>query len=141
MVKRIAAASIVVALVASGAAFAATRSKGTEVFLHKTIYGKVLASPKGLTLYLNTHDGRNKSRCGSTCIPYWPPLLTDGKPIAGPGVHKSLLGRTRRHDGTWQVTYNGHPLYRFFSDQRPGQTGSEGRNQRWYVVSPAGKKK
>src|SRR5579871_2768215 len=123
MVKRIAAASIVIALVVSGAAVAASRSTGTVVKLYKTkSHGKVLATDKGRTLYLNIHDPKNKSNCGSTCVPYWPPLLTDGKPVAGRGVHKALLGRMRRHDGSWQVTYNGHPLYRYIGDTKPGQT-------------------
>ena len=30
----------------------------------------------------------------------------------------SLLGRTRRTSGKWQVTYAGHPLYRFYGDAK-----------------------
>jgi predicted lipoprotein with Yx(FWY)xxD motif len=141
MLKRIATASIVVALVASGAAFVATRSRGTVVTLHKTSLGRVLATSKGRTLYVYTLDGRNKSRCGSSCVPYWPPLLTTGKPVARPGVHKSLLGRARRSNGTFQVTYNGHPLYRYVGDSNVGQTNGEGLQTHWFVVSASGKRR
>ena len=59
------------------------------------------------------------------------------------GVKASLLGVSRRGDGTTQVTYAGHPLYRFVQDTKPGQTN--GQNLRlsgaeWYVLSPAGRK-
>jgi hypothetical protein len=40
-----------------------------------------------------------------------------------------------------QVTYRGHPLYRFSLDKRPGQTNGEGLDDfgaHWYAVSPAG---
>lgn len=42
-----------------------------------------------------------------------------------------------------QLTYAGHPLYRFSGDQAPGQATGEGMNAfgaEWYVVSPAGRK-
>jgi predicted lipoprotein with Yx(FWY)xxD motif len=40
-----------------------------------------------------------------------------------------------------QVTYNGHPLYLFQGDQKPGATtgqGSTAFGAPWYVLSPAG---
>ena len=55
----------------------------------------------------------------------------------------SLLGRTKRKDGRWQVTYNHHPLYTFFQDTKEGQTNGEGLNffgGEWDAVSPAGAK-
>ena len=55
----------------------------------------------------------------------------------------SLLGVTRRGDGTSQVTYAGHPLYRFEQDTEPGQTNGQGLDvygAEWYVLSPAGTK-
>jgi predicted lipoprotein with Yx(FWY)xxD motif len=58
-------------------------------------------------------------------------------------VRRSLLGTTRRANGTTQVTYGGHPLYRYSGDTKPGQTTGEGLHffgGGWDVVSPAGKK-
>src|SRR2546421_226857 len=72
----------------------------------------------------------------------WPPLITKGKPQAGPGVRASLLGTTKRKDGKLEVTYNHHPLYYFVTDRKPGQTTGQGVNQfggPWWVLSPAGK--
>ena len=55
----------------------------------------------------------------------------------------SLLGTTKRTDGTLQVTYKGHPLYYFVQDKKAGDTtgeGIDGFGAEWYVVGPYGKK-
>ena len=140
MLTRTATLALVLSLVASGAGGAATRVTGARVTLHKTSLGKVLATSTGFTLYLYTGDRRNKSTCSGYCSSLWPPLTTKGKPQAGPGVKQSLLGTTRRPNGKRQVTYNGHPLYRYTSDKKPGQTSGQGYGQIWYAVSAAGKK-
>lgn len=104
-------------------------------------FGRVLVDRRGRTLYLFEKDRMGKSSCAGPCATYWPPLLTTGKPSAGAGVRAALLGATRRADGTLQVTYNRHPLYRFALDVRAGL--AKGQNLHsfgadWYVLSPAG---
>jgi predicted lipoprotein with Yx(FWY)xxD motif len=104
--------------------------------------GKILVDANGRTLYLFAKDGRNKSMCSGSCAAYWPPLLTHGKPIARTGVKASLLSTTRRSDGSMQVTYAGHPLYRFALDTKAGQTKGEGLDDfggEWDAVTPGGK--
>ncbi len=71
----------------------------------------------------------------------WPALLTDGAPIAGPGVSPRLLGTVTRTDlpdlpAVQQVTYAGQPLYRFVFDEDPGETS--GANLFDPVTSPTG---
>jgi predicted lipoprotein with Yx(FWY)xxD motif len=71
----------------------------------------------------------------------WPALLTDGAPIAGPGVNARLLGTVTRTDlpglpAVQQVTYAGQPLYRFVFDDDPGDT--QGANLFDPVTSPQG---
>ena len=46
--------------------------------------------------------------------------MTKGKPVAGMGVKKSLLGTAKR-GSKLQVTYNGHPLYTYIGDSKAGQ--------------------
>jgi predicted lipoprotein with Yx(FWY)xxD motif len=144
---RIALATVAaVALAAAGVAAAAavthqgSAASGT-VNLHKTKLGKVLAGKTGKTLYLFLADKHGKSACYGKCANFWPPLLA-GKPTAGTGVKKALLGTTKRKNGTKQVTYNGHPLYFFKLDKAPGQTNGEGQDffgGKWYGVNSAGK--
>ncbi len=130
-----------------------------------TAFGKVLVVSSGTydgcSLYLLTSDelhaltgsqfacsdGPNAKNMACDTI-LWPALLTDGAPIAGPGVNPKLLGTVTRTDlpglgAVQQVTYAGLPLYRFNKDEDPGET--EGANVFdplssptgiWYLVEP-----
>jgi predicted lipoprotein with Yx(FWY)xxD motif len=145
----VAALALAVAGVAAAAAvtnpqafrtLAAGSSSGT-VSLHKTKLGNVLATRAGMTLYLFKADKNGKSACNGQCAAYWPPLLKKGALTAGTGVKASLLGTTKRKNGTLQVTYAGHPLYRFVQDTKAGEVEGQGQNffgGRWYVVSSRG---
>ena len=123
-----------------------------------TAFGRVLVigsgNYKGCSLYLLTSDelhalsgapfacSDNPNAIGAPCdTVLWPALLTNGAPIAGPGVNRSLLGTVNRSDlpgmsSVQQVTYGGLPLYRFFFDEKPGET--EGANLFDPVTSPTG---
>jgi predicted lipoprotein with Yx(FWY)xxD motif len=103
--------------------------------------GSFLVASNGMTLYLYTTDTPNTSNCYGPCAVAWPPLLTNGAPIAGTGVTASLLGTTTRTDGTSQVTYNGWPLYYFQTDKEPGDTTGENVQNVWFVITPAGLQK
>ena len=119
---------------------AASSSAGT-VTLHKTSVGKVLATRAGMSLYLFRADKRGKSACYGKCATFWPPLLKKGKITAGTGIKAKLLGTTKRKNGTLQVTYAGHPLYRFKLDKKVGQVAGQGQDffgGKWYVLSSAG---
>jgi predicted lipoprotein with Yx(FWY)xxD motif len=121
-------------------AFSATRTDAA-VNLRKTKLGSVLVNSKGHTLYLFKKDRNGKSSCSGSCATFWPPLLAHGKPTAGTGVKSSLLGTTRRSNGSLQVTYNKHPLYRYTLDKSVGQTKGEGVlffGAKWYAVSAKG---
>jgi predicted lipoprotein with Yx(FWY)xxD motif len=127
-------------LSAGSIAQSATRATGT-VNLRTTKLGSILVTSKGRTLYLFMKDKNDKSACGAACAAYWPPLLATAKPTAGAGVKASLLGRTRRSNGTLQVTYNRHPLYRFALDTRAGQVTGQGNlafGAKWWAVSAKG---
>ena len=68
-------------------------------------------------------------------------MRATGKPSVGSGLTASKVGTTKRSDGKPQVTYNGHPLYRFAGDQKAGDTSGQGVNAFggiWYALSPAG---
>jgi predicted lipoprotein with Yx(FWY)xxD motif len=102
--------------------------------------GKLLVDSQGRTLYLFTAD-HGSSDCTGACAVNWPPLLANGKATVGSGAKTSLVSTTARGGGKTQLTYNGHPLYRFANDTQPGQTNGEGLNAfggNWYAISPAG---
>jgi predicted lipoprotein with Yx(FWY)xxD motif len=103
--------------------------------------GKILVNSQGRTLYLFSRDSGTTSECSGACAVNWPPLRVTGKPTIGNGASASLIATTTRSDGARQVTYNGHPLYLFKEDTKPGDTNGEGITAfggSWYALSPAG---
>ena len=132
--------AVVACCVVAGGAVAAWAG-GTELKVEKTKIGKVVANAKLHTLYMFRADKGTKSACYGTCAKFWPPLLTSGKPVAGPGIKASLIGTSRRKDGKLQVTYKKHPLYTFAEDKAPAQTKGEGSKAfgaGWYALTPTG---
>jgi len=104
--------------------------------------GTILVDGSGRTLYLFEADKGTSSTCYNACATYWPPLLTNGAPVAGAGVNAALLGTTKRTDGTIEVTYGGHPLYYVVTDHNPGDATGQGVDNfgaAWDVVGPDGK--
>jgi predicted lipoprotein with Yx(FWY)xxD motif len=128
-----------------GAATAAAPKTSTgasaTIGVAKTSLGSILVNSTGRTLYLFKADVGTKSACTGACATAWPPLLASGKPTAGTGLTASKLGTITRSDGSQQVTYNRHPVYRFIKDQRPGQTAGQGVTAfgaAWLALSPSG---
>ncbi|MFL5901589.1 MAG: hypothetical protein ACJ75S_10385 [Solirubrobacterales bacterium] len=139
-----------VALLAAGCGSSSSTTTATAksaggssatVTVASTGLGKVLVDAQGRTLYLFAQDTGTNSTCSGGCATAWPPLRANGKPTAGSGAKASLLGTTPRSDGKPQVTYNGHPLYGYQGDSKPGETNGQGINAfgaPWYVLSPTG---
>jgi len=116
-----------------------TQGKGVTVKVGKTPLGSVLVGPNNLTLYMFTKDTKpGESACYDQCAVNWPPLITEGAPVAGAGVNASLLGTITRTNGALQVTYNGMPLYYWSQDKRPGDVRGQNVNGVWFVVNPDG---
>jgi predicted lipoprotein with Yx(FWY)xxD motif len=142
-VRRLALCTAVVAAVAVPAvAIAAATS--TVLTTHNVKRGTVVASPSGLTLYGFLADKNGKPTCYSTCAGVWPPLMAINGRVAvksGSGLNPKLVGRVKRANGKYQVTYGGKPLYRYYKDKKPGQQNGQNLNQfgaRWYVIGKGG---
>jgi predicted lipoprotein with Yx(FWY)xxD motif len=129
----------------AGKPVSAPASVAAEHATIKTRHGSLgtfLVNGSGRTLYLFRKDTGRQSKCYGPCAAVWPPVTTSGKPQAAGSARQSMLSTSRRRNGTRQVLYNGHPLYRYAPDTRAGQTGGQGVNgfgARWYVVAPSGK--
>jgi predicted lipoprotein with Yx(FWY)xxD motif len=121
---------------------ATSSSSSASVVSTKTsALGTFLVDASGRALYLWDADHGSMSACTAACAQAWPPLTTTGTPKAGGAVKASLLGTTKRADGSREVTYAGHPLYTFSGDTQAGQTTGEGNNgfgAPWWVVTPGG---
>jgi len=156
---------VAAAQAAPAAAAVKAKPKGTVISLENTVFGPALvvgSGPfKGFSLYFLSWDkppvygcttGATKTPVGPiTCTgpsndknAEWPAITTNGKPIAGPGVSRKLLGTVKRKGVGTQITYAGHPLYLF--DEGPGQVSGEGWFEPglppwfgvWWLMSPGG---
>jgi predicted lipoprotein with Yx(FWY)xxD motif len=105
--------------------------------------GKIL-TVGGFVVYRFSHDGNgHKNTCLAIpgCKQAWPALTTSGKPKAGPGVNQSLLGTITIAGGKHQVTYAGHPIYRYAAGVKGDDSyvGFFAFNGYWYGVNAKGK--
>jgi predicted lipoprotein with Yx(FWY)xxD motif len=92
-------------------------------------------------VYLFKADVAARSACSGACAAAWPPLQATGKPTAGSRLSASKLGAITRSDGNRQVTYNGHPLYLFIKDKKPGDVNGQGVTAfgaAWFALTPSG---
>ncbi len=118
---------------------AASPSATSQLMARKIGNVDVITDSKGFTLYSFALDTSAKSNCNGSCARYWPPLT--GPVTAGPGV-TGKIGTIKRSDGSIQATYNGHPLYTYIGDSKPGQDAGNGLNLSggvWHVVPVSAK--
>lgn len=103
-------------------------------------FGPMLFDGSRQAIYIWEVETSPEARCYGDCAAAWPPVLTDGAPVAAGGVSAALLGTTTRSDGTTQVTYNGHPLY-YYAHEAPGEVRCHDVSTHgglWWVVQPNG---
>jgi len=93
-----------------------------------------LNTPAGLTLYTFDNDaaGSGKSACNPPCSNIFPPYLVEQGASAN-----GDLSIIERADGAKQWAYKGKPLYLWFDDKKPGDTGGDGMNRGiWRLAKP-----
>ena len=102
-------------------------------------FGRMLWADRQ-AVYMFEHDVSGEPACYGVCAKAWPPVIAEGRPEAGKGIDKGLLGTVKRRNGKRQVTYAGKPLYTY---------AHEGRNEvlchdvklhggYWWVLGPNG---
>lgn len=97
----------------------------------------------GRALYLLEGDD-NAGKCTDACLQTWPPVLvagTDVRADVAPRLQADMVGTLQRPDGTVQLTYNGHPLYRYAVDDGAGSIAGQDLTDQWgewYLVTPEG---
>ena len=117
---------------------AAAAKTSAAVQLKATSLGQVLVDDKGMTLYMFMKDSDGKSACSGPCASTWPALTVTGAPSAGKGIGQDDLGTITRDDGATQVTFYGHPLYRYGPDTKPGDVNGQGVGGVWFAVRADG---
>jgi predicted lipoprotein with Yx(FWY)xxD motif len=93
---------------------------GTEITVSSSQFGEVIFDGSNQAIYLFDKESSSTPECYGDCAVAWPPVLTEGEPVATGAAEQKLLGTTERDDGTTQVTYAGQPLY-YYAHEGPGQ--------------------
>ena len=112
---------------------------GVGVTISQSSLGPILTDRSGRTLYAFTNDKNGSSSCSGQCIASWPALVSGKAVSAGSGTQKSLLGETKRAEGSLQATYGAWPLYYYAGDTNPGDVDGQGVDSVWYVIGADGK--
>jgi predicted lipoprotein with Yx(FWY)xxD motif len=113
LVLALAGAALLVAVPAGPAA-----TGSAMVTVRGSDYGRILFDGTNRALYAFARDPRGKTTCYGACAVAWPPYIVRGTLRAGTGTKRTLLGTTKRRDGTRQLTYAGRPLYYYVHDPR-----------------------
>jgi predicted lipoprotein with Yx(FWY)xxD motif len=119
-----------------------SESAASTLTVRSSAYGRILFDSRGRALYAFTRDPRGRTVCNGACAAAWPPYVLRGRLRAGGPVRRSLLGTTRRANGTRQVTYAGRPLYYYVNDRRPGEVRCQnvfGFGGLWLVMRANGR--
>jgi len=125
-----------------------TQGEAAEIKVNqKEPYGSYLTNGNGRSLYMFVKDTKMRARksgstCYDECSEAWPPFLAENGDIkAGAQIDTTLLGTTKRKDGTIQVTYNDYPLYYYIDDKKAGDVYGQDKKEysfKWYLVKPNG---
>ena len=113
---------------------------GVTVTTGRSDFGEILYDASGQAIYIWEVEASSQPKCYDDCAEAWPPVLTDGEPVASGSVDPALLGTVARADGSTQVTYAGHPLY-FYAHEGKREVRCHNvatHGGLWWVVTPRG---
>ena len=91
--------------------------------------GKIWTDQKGMTLYTFDKDEANKTNCYDKCAEAWPPFM-----VAEGGVAEGKWTIVERTDGGKMWAYDGHPLYLWVKDTKPGDVTGDMVGNVWHVA-------
>jgi predicted lipoprotein with Yx(FWY)xxD motif len=103
--------------------------------------GEIIVDGSGRTLYAFTADRPKDPTCYDVCADTWLPVLAKGNPAGGIGIDAAAAATAPRRDGTNQVTYKGHPLYRYAGDKGDRDADGQGLDLfggEWHVLTKDG---
>ena len=100
----------------------------------KAKVGSIVVDAEGRTLYRFTAEAQGVPVCTGACVATWQPaIVTDAADLP---AHVATVKRP--DGGKLQLTYDGHPLYRYAGDQSKSDANGEGVGGLWYVVKAGG---
>ena len=109
---------------------AASAAKAPIASATKDKVGQVVVDAEGRTLYRFTAEAQGRPVCTGSCVKTWPPATVS----KGSGLPDHVATVDRPDGGGLQLTYDGHPLYRYAGDHSAGDAQGDGVGGQWYAV-------
>jgi predicted lipoprotein with Yx(FWY)xxD motif len=100
----------------------------------KAKIGRVIVDAQGFTLYRFTAEAQGRPVCTGACAKTWPPATVS----RGNGLPDHVATVDRPDGGGLQLTYDGHPLYRYAGDHSADDANGQGVGGQWYAVKAGG---
>jgi len=113
---------------------AAGGAKAPVASADKAKVGRVVVDAQGFTLYRFTAEAQGRPVCTGACARTWPPATV----TKDDGLPDHVATVDRPDGGGLQLTYDGHPLYRYAGDHSADDANGEGVGGQWYVVKAGG---
>jgi predicted lipoprotein with Yx(FWY)xxD motif len=113
---------------------AAGGAKAPVASADKAKVGRVVVDAQGFTLYRFTAEAQGRPVCAGACAKTWPPATV----TKDDGLPDHVATVDRPDGGGLQLTYDGHPLYRYAGDHSADDANGEGVGGQWYVVKAGG---
>jgi predicted lipoprotein with Yx(FWY)xxD motif len=108
-------------------------AKAIVASAQKAKVGRVIVDAQGRTLYRFTAEAQGRPVCTGACVSTWLPATVTT--ASGLPAHVATV---KRDDGTLQLTYNGHPLYRYSGDSSTADANGQGVGGQWFVIKAGG---
>ena len=114
----------------SGSSSASAATSDVVASAEKAKVGSVIVDAQGRTLYRFTAEAQGVPVCTGACVGTWPPALAG----SATGLPEHVATVKRPDGGKLQLTYDGHPLYRYAGDQSKADANGEGVGGQWFVL-------
>jgi predicted lipoprotein with Yx(FWY)xxD motif len=111
-----------------------TDAKAPVSSAQKAKVGHVIVDARGRTLYRFTAEAQGRPVCMGDCAKTWPPATV----AADTGLPAHVATVKRPDGGALQLTYDGHPLYRYAGDKTSDDAKGDGVGGQWYAVKAGG---
>ena len=108
-------------------------AKAIVASAQKAKVGRVIVDAQGRTLYRFTAEAQGRPVCTGACVGTWLPAT-----VTKPSGLPAHVATVKRDDGALQLTYNGHPLYRYAGDNSTADANGQGVGGQWFVIKAGG---
>lgn len=101
--------------------------------------GTIAVDGEGMTVYIYNPDKENSNAdsCDENCLRYWPAVTSTTDSPVVQGIN-AAIGTVPGPEGSFQVTVNGKPVYRYLDDKVPGDMLGQGVGSLWFMIDEYG---